>query len=152
MTDADFMREALAEAAKAAAAGEVPIGAVAVRDGVIVARGRNRVEELHSVSAHAEFQLLHELETISGDWRMSDYTFYVTKEPCPMCAGMLINSRVKRVVFGTSDPAAGGMGGAFDLNSIPGLLWHCEVTSGVLADESLALIRDFFRKRRTGSK
>ena len=146
------MAEALKEAQAAVLAGEVPIGAVAVKDGIICARARNRVEELHSVSAHAEFLLLHEVEKLTNDWRMSDYTFYITKEPCPMCAGMLINSRVKRVVFGTSDPAAGGMGGAFDLNSIPGLLWHCEVTSGVLADESLALIRDFFRKRRTGSK
>ncbi len=148
MNDSDFMREALAEAEAAFAAGEVPIGAVAVKDGVIVARAHNRVEELHTVSAHAEFQLLHQLEAISGDWRMSDYTFYITKEPCPMCAGMLINARVKRVVFGVSDPASGGMGGAFDLNKVPGLLWHCEVSSGVLAAESLKLIRDFFRKRR----
>ena len=148
MTDADFMREALAEARAAAAAGEVPIGAVAVKDGIIVARARNRVEELHTVSAHAEFMLLHELEKLICDWRMSDFTFYITKEPCPMCAGMLINARVKRVVFGTSDPAAGGMGGAFDINTIPGLLWHCEVVRGVLADESLSLIRDFFRRRR----
>ena len=149
MSDDDFMAEALKEAAKAAAAGEVPIGAVAVKDGVIVARAHNQVEELHSVSAHAEFMLLHQLEKLSGDWRMSDYTFYVTKEPCPMCAGMLINSRVKRVVFGVGDPGAGGMGGAFVLNEVPGLLWHCEVTSGVLADQSLALIRDFFRRRRS---
>jgi hypothetical protein len=89
-----------------------------------------------------------EVEKIINDWRMSDCTFYVTKEPCPMCAGMLTNARVKRVVFGVSDPAAGGMGGAFDLNSIPGLLWHCEVTGGVMAEESLTLIRDFFRRRR----
>lgn len=149
MNDADFMAEALKEAEGAAAAGEVPIGAVAVKDGIIVARARNQVEELHTVSAHAEFQLLHKIEALSGDWRMSDYTFYVTKEPCPMCAGMLINSRVKKVVFGVSDPAAGALGGAFDLNKIPGLLWHCEVVSGVMADESLAIIRDFFRKRRT---
>lgn len=148
MSDAEFMRAALAEAEAAAAAGEVPIGAVAVRDGVIVARARNRVEERHSVSAHAEFVLLGELERQTGDWRMSDYTFYVTKEPCPMCAGMLINARVKRVVFGASDPASGGFGGAFDLNAVPGLLWHCEVASGVLAEEALALIREFFRKVR----
>ncbi|MBR2626125.1 MAG: nucleoside deaminase [Lentisphaeria bacterium] len=149
MNDADFMAEALKEAQAAAVAGEVPIGAVAVKDGIIVARARNQVEELHTVSAHAEFQLLHKIEALSGDWRMSDYTFYVTKEPCPMCAGMLINSRVKKVVFGVSDPAAGALGGAFDLNKIPGLLWHCEVVSGVMADESLTIIRDFFRKRRT---
>lgn len=149
MNDADFMAEALKEAIQAAQAGEVPIGAVAVKDGVIVARARNRVEELHTVAAHAEFMLLHQLENLTGDWRMSDYTFYVTKEPCPMCAGMLINARVKRVVFGASDPAAGGMGGAFDLNQVPGLLWHCKVSSGILADQSLALIRDFFRRRRS---
>ena len=148
MSDEIFMTEALAEARKAASAGEVPIGAVAVKDGIIVARAHNQVERCHSVSAHAEFMLLHELEKISGDWRMSDYTFFITKEPCPMCAGMLINARVKRVVFGASDPASGGMGGAFDLNRVPGLLWHCEVSSGVMADECLAMIRDFFRKRR----
>ena len=148
MNDEFFMAEALKEAQAAALAGEVPIGAVAVKDGIICARARNRVEELHSVSAHAEFLLLHEVEKLTNDWRMSDYTFYITKEPCPMCAGLLINSRVKRVVFGAVDPASGGMGGAFDLNQIPGLLWHCEVKSGVLADEALTLIRDFFRKRR----
>ena len=148
MSDDFFMAEALKEAAAAAAAGEVPIGAVAVKDGVICARARNRVEELHTVAAHAEFLLLHEVEKLTGDWRMSDFTFYVTKEPCPMCAGMLINARVKRVVYGVSDPASGGMGGAFDLNKIPGLLWHCECTSGVMADEALTLLRDFFRKRR----
>lgn len=149
MNDESFMAEALAEAGKAAAAGEVPIGAVAVKDGIIVARAHNQVEKLHSVSAHAEFMLLHELEKITGDWRMSDYTFFITKEPCPMCAGMLINARVKRVVFGAGDPACGGMGGAFDLNQIPGLLWHCEVTSGVLSEQCLEIIRNFFRKRRS---
>ena len=148
MNDEFFMAEALKEAEAAAAAGEVPIGAVAVKDGVICARARNRVEELHTVAAHAEFLLLHEVEKLTNDWRMSDYTFYITKEPCPMCAGMLVNARVKRVVYGVGDPASGGMGGAFDLNKIPGLLWHCEVSSGVLADEALSLIRDFFRKRR----
>ena len=149
MNDADFMAEALIEAEKAAAAGEVPIGAVAVDgNGIIIARAHNKVEQLHTVAAHAEFVLLHEIEKITDDWRMSDYTFYITKEPCPMCAGMLINSRVKRVVFGAGDPASGGMGGAFDLNKIPGLLWHCEVTSGVMAEESLLIIRNFFRRRR----
>jgi len=148
MSDAEFMRAALAEARAAASAGEVPIGAVAVRDGTVVARARNRVEELHSVTGHAEFQLLRELEKLTGDWRMSDYAVYVTKEPCPMCAGMLINARFGRVVYGVSDPASGGMGGAFDLNAVPGLLWHCEVVSGVLADEALALIREFFREVR----
>ena len=148
MTDIDFMRLALVEAEKAAELGEVPIGAVVVKDGAVIARGRNRVEEKHSVSAHAEFEAIHEAEAILNDWRMSDCTIYVTKEPCSMCAGMLINSRVKRIVFGAGDPAGGFCGGAFDINSIPGLLWHPEITGGVCGDESLELIRRFFRSRR----
>lgn len=148
MTDIDFMRQALAEAEKAAEAGEVPIGAVVVKDGVIIARGRNRVEEKHSVSAHAEFEAVHEAETVLNDWRMSECIIYVTKEPCPMCAGMLINSRIKRIIYGAGDPAGGFCGGAFDINSIPGLLWHPEVSGGVCGDESLELIRQFFRSRR----
>jgi tRNA(adenine34) deaminase len=148
MTDIDFMRLALVEAEKAAELGEVPIGAVVVKDGAVIARGRNRVEEKHSVSAHAEFEAIHEAEAILNDWRMSECTIYVTKEPCPMCAGMLINSRVKRIVYGAGDPAGGFCGGAFDINSIPGLLWHPEITGGVCGDESLELIRRFFRSRR----
>ena len=148
MTDIDFMRLALAEAEKAAEAGEVPIGAVVVKDGIVIASGRNRVEEKHSVSAHAEFDAIHETETILNDWRMSDCSIYVTKEPCPMCAGMLINARIKRIVYGAGDPSGGFCGGAFDINSIPGLLWHPEITGGVCGDESLELIRQFFRSRR----
>lgn len=152
MNDETFMRLALKEAEKAAAAGEVPIGAVAVRDGRVVASARNRVEEKHSVTAHAEFELIRQLEEIQQDWRMSDYTVYVTKEPCPMCAGMLINCRVKRIVFGAGDAAGGFCGGAFDINSVPGLLWHCEVDGGVCAGEALELLRSFFKKRRSESR
>lgn len=152
MSDEIFMTEALAEARKAASAGEVPIGAVAVKDGIIVARAHNQVERCHSVSAHAEFMLLHELEKISGDWRMSDYTFFITKEPCPMCAGMIINSRVKRVVFGLKDPNGGAFGGAFNLNDLPGLLWHCEISSGILEEESREIIQKFFKQRRNKEK
>ena len=148
MTDTDFMLQALEEARAAAAAGEVPIGAVVVKDNKIIARGRNRVEEKKSVAAHAEFEAIHEAEAILNDWRMSECTIYVTKEPCPMCAGMLINSRIKRIVYGAGDPAGGFCGGAFDINSIPGLLWHPEVSGGVCGDESLELIRHFFRSRR----
>ena len=148
MTDIDFMRLAIVEAEKAAELGEVPIGAVVVKDGAVIARGRNRVEEKHSVSAHAEFESIHEAEAILNDWRMSECTIYVTKEPCPMCAGMLINSRVKRIVYGAEDPAGGFCGGAFDIKSRPGLLWHPEITGGVCGDESLELIRRFFRSRR----
>lgn len=152
MIDADFMLQALAEAKNAAAAGEVPIGAVVVKNGEIIARGRNRVEEKHTVSAHAEFEAIHEAENILNDWRMSDCTIYVTKEPCPMCAGMLINSRIKRIVFGAPDPAGGFCGGAFDINSVQGLLWHPEITGGVCSDEALDMIRQFFRSRREAKK
>ena len=148
MSDELFMREALREAELAAAAGEVPIGAVAVKDGQIVARARNQVEELHTVAAHAEFQLLHKLEAASGDWRMSDYTFYVTKEPCPMCAGMLINSRVKRVVYGLPDPRSGACGSALDVTGFPGMLWQVEFKGGVLAEECGAIVKEFFRQVR----
>ena len=151
MNDSEFMQLALLEAAAAADAGEVPIGAVIVKDGKVIASGRNRVEEKHTVSAHAEFEAIHAAEKVLNDWRMSDCTIFVTKEPCPMCAGMLINSRIKRIVFGVGDAAGGFCGGAFDINSVPGLLWHPEITGGVCADEALELIRSFFRERRKKS-
>ena len=150
--DERFMRAALELARDAAQAGEVPIGAVAVVDGRIVASGRNRVEERHSVSAHAEFEVVRQLEEQRGDWRMSDVDLYVTKEPCPMCSGMLVNCRVRRIVFGVADPAGGGCGGALDVTSFPTLLWHPNVTGGVLAEESGELIKEFFRRRRSEKK
>jgi len=146
--DDTFMELAIEAAREAAAAGEVPIGAVAVRDGKAVAVARNRVEEKHSVTAHAEFEVIRQLEETTGDWRMSDFTIYVTKEPCPMCAGMLVNARIRRIVFGAPDPATGGCGGAVDLAALPGALWHPEITGGVRAEESLRLLREFFRSRR----
>ena len=152
MTDEEFMLQALKEAQCAFDAGEVPIGAVVVKNGEIIARGRNRVEEKKSVAAHAEFEAIHAAEQLLNDWRMSDCTIYVTKEPCPMCAGMLINSRIKRIVFGAPDPAGGFCGGAFDINSVQGLLWHPEITGGVCSDEALDMIRQFFRARREAKK
>lgn len=149
--DLRFMREALKLAAEAAEAGEVPIGAVAVRDGEIIASGRNRVEEKHSVTAHAEFEVIHQLEELTGDWRMSDFTLYVSKEPCPMCAGMLINARIKAIIFGVPDPAAGGCGGAFNVGTVPSLLWHPEIRGGILADEAGDMLKNFFRSRRAAS-
>lgn len=148
MTDTDFMLQALEEAKEAFSANEVPIGAVVVKDGKIIARARNRVEEKKSVAAHAEFEAIHEAEKVLNDWRMSDCTIYVTKEPCPMCAGMLINARIGRIVFGVPDSAGGFCGGAFDINSVAGLLWHPEIAGGICAEESLSLIREFFKKRR----
>ena len=146
--DARFMREALKLAEEAAQAGEVPVGAVAVRDGRIVGAGRNRVEELHTVSAHAEFEAIRQVERDLHDWRMSEVDLYVTKEPCPMCAGMLVNCRVRRIVYGVPDPAGGGCGGALDIPGCATLLWRPEVAGGVLADESRELLQKFFRSRR----
>lgn len=147
MNDILFMREALAEAELAAVAGEVPIGAVAVRDGVIVARAHNQVEELHTVAAHAEFQLLHKLEAISCDWRMSDYTFYITKEPCPMCAGAIVLSRVDRVVWGVGDDKRGG-GSVFGIFNHHGINHHPETLGGVLEEPCRSVLQEFFRRRR----
>jgi tRNA(adenine34) deaminase len=112
MSDASFMAAAMEEAAAAAAAGEVPVGAVAVCNGVIVARGRNCVESRGSVDGHAEFELMRALCQARGDWRLEDCEIFVTKEPCFMCTGMLINARAKRIVYGFSDPATGGCGGS----------------------------------------
>ena len=150
--DERFMRAALEQARLAALAGEVPVGAVAVVNGRIVAAGRNRVEERRSVSAHAEFEVVRLLEESRGDWRMSDVDVYVTKEPCPMCAGMLVNCRVRRIVFGVADPAGGGCGGALDVTGHPTLLWRPEVAGGVLADEARELLKEFFRCRRGEKK
>ncbi len=151
MTPADetFMRAALREAEAAGAAGEVPIGAVAVKRGRIIASARNRVEEKHSAACHAEFELLHAVEAEIGDWRMEEIDFYVTKEPCPMCSGMLVNARVRRVVFGVADPRAGGCGGALDIPGHSGMLWRVETMGGVLAAECEALLKEFCRKQRS---
>ena len=145
--DSEFMRAALALAHEAAAAGETPIGAVAVAAGNVVASARNRVEEKRSSSAHAELELLHELETLRGDWRMEDVTVYVTKEPCPMCAGALVNARVRRIVYGVADPRFGGCS-VFGIPAHPGALFHPDVTGGVCAEEAAELLSKFFRGAR----
>ena len=146
--DVRFMQEALREAESAFDAGEVPIGAVAVENGIIIARGHNRVEELASVSSHAEFQVLEQLEKLRGDWRMQGITLYVTKEPCFMCSGMLVNARFDRIVYGLEDPRTGGCGGSINIPAHPENLWHPEITGNVLANESKSLIQNFFKKRR----
>ena len=151
-SDCDFMREALLEAERAALSDEVPVGAVAVKDGVIVSRAHNLVETCHSVSAHAEFKVLRALERELADWRMTGYTLYVTKEPCLMCTGMLINARFSRIVFGQRDPAGGGCGGAVDLPGLPGVLWRPEVTGGVLEEECAQVMKSFFARVRAREK
>ncbi|MCQ2379251.1 MAG: nucleoside deaminase [Victivallaceae bacterium] len=143
-----FMRAALEEALSAFNEGEVPVGAVAVEQGVIVASAHNRVEAQKSVSRHAEIELLRQLEARRRDWRMSGITVYVTKEPCPMCAGALVNARVDAIVFGVADPAFGGCGGAVNIPGIETSLHHPEVLGGVEADAAAQLLRDFFRLRR----
>ena len=141
------MAAALAEAAKAAAAGEVPVGAVVVRGGEVIARGRNRPIKTADPSAHAEIVALRRAARKAGNYRLADCDLYVTVEPCAMCLGALVQARVRRLVFGAADPKAGAVSSVmafpFDrLNHRP------EVVAGVLAEESAALLRSFFRARR----
>ena len=149
MSDELFMRRALELAREARAREEVPVGAVLVRDGVILTEGANEVEMRQDATAHAEMLAIAEAQALLKTWRLNGTTLYVTKEPCPMCAGALAHVRVDRIVFGVADPKAGACGGAFDLFALPGLNHRCEVTPGVLRDESLALLQDFFRERRS---
>lgn len=147
MTDEQWMQEALALAQEAAAEGEVPVGCVVVADGRVVGRGRNRREQAKNALAHAELEAINEACRTLGGWRLWMCTLYVTLEPCPMCAGAIINARVPRVVFGASDPKAGSCGSLTDLFALP-YNHKPEVTSGVCAEEARAQLRDFFRKLR----
>lgn len=142
--DEKFMREALAEACAAAAVGEVPIGAVVVRAGEIVARAHNRRELDQDPSAHAEFAALCAAAQALGRWRLSDCTVYVTLEPCCMCAGLMVNARVGRCVYGASDAKAGALGSLYDLNADSRLNHRFHVTAGVLADECRAVLSNYF--------
>lgn len=146
--DEMFMRMALEEAALAASEGEVPVGAVMVREGVLVAKEHNRVEAEKVGSAHAELLCIEAASRSLGYWRLDDCTLYVTKEPCPMCAGAMVNCRVGRLVFGCGDSRTGAAGGCINITSLPGALHMVDVTSGVLEDECLEMIREFFRRRR----
>ena len=143
-----FMRVALQLAAKAYEADEVPVGAIVVRAGRIIARAWNQVELLKDATAHAEMLALTQAEAAVGDWRLADCDLYVTKEPCVMCAGALVHVRMRRVVFGCADPRSGGGGGIINLLQHPTLNHHCDVTSGVLENECAAILQDFFRKKR----
>lgn len=142
--DEKFMCEALAEARAAAAVGEVPIGAVVVRDGEIVARAHNRRELDQDPSAHAEFSALCAAAQSLGRWRLSDCTVYVTLEPCCMCAGLMVNARVGRCVYGAGDAKAGALGSLYDLNADSRLNHRFNVTAGVLADECRAVLSSYF--------
>jgi len=146
--DETFMAEALAEARRAAAEGEVPIGAVLVIEGRIAGRGRNARERLRDPTAHAEILALQEAARTLGRWRLTGSTMYATLEPCPMCAGALVNARVDRLVYGVADPKAGAVDTLFDIVRDARLNHRVAVTSGVLAEECGAMLREFFRERR----
>src|SRR5437870_1225424 len=143
-----FMREALRQANKAYDAGEVPVGAVVVREGKIIARAYDQVELLKDATAHAEMLALTQAEAAVGDWRLTDCDLYVIKEPCAMCAGALVHTRIRRVIFGCTDPFAGAAGSVMNLLQMPRFNHRCDVASGVLQDECGAILQNFFRKRR----
>lgn len=147
-SDGYFMGEALRQAARAYKAEEVPIGAVVVRDRRIIARAFNQVELLKDATAHAEMLALTQAEEAAGDWRLADCTLYVTKEPCPMCAGAIVHARLARVVFGVADPRAGAAGSAMNLLQFPSLNHQCATTGGVREVECRALLQNFFAEER----
>jgi tRNA(adenine34) deaminase len=149
VNDKLVMREALRLAGKAYAADEVPVGAVVLRAGKIIARAYNQVELLKDATAHAEMLALTQAEAAVGDWRLTDCDLYVTKEPCIMCAGALVHVRIRRVVFGCADPRTGGGGGLVNVLQHRALNHQCEITRGVLENECAAMLQDFFRKKRS---
>ncbi len=151
-SDQYFMGEALRQAARAYEAEEVPVGAVVVREGRIIARAFNQVELLKDATAHAEMLALTQAEGVVGDWRLTDCTLYVTKEPCPMCAGAIVHVRLARVVFGVGDPKGGAAGGMMNLVQHPSLNHRCEITAGVREHECRALLQTFFGEQRTKGK
>ncbi len=146
--DERFMRMALDEARAAAEEGEVPIGAVVVCDGEVVARAHNRRETDADPSAHAEFFAMVAASRALERWRLTGCTVYVTLEPCLMCAGLMVNARVDRCVYGAADPKGGALGTLYDVSHDPRLNHEFEVTPGVLGDEAAELLRAFFRARR----
>ena len=151
MNDEIFMREAIALAQQAAAEGEVPVGCVVVREGEVVGRGRNRRERGKSALAHAEIEAIAEACKTLGGWRLWQCTLYVTLEPCPMCAGAIMNARIPRIVYGAKDTVNGCCGSAIDLFMLP-CSQKPEVISGVLEDECAAALSEFFRQLRERKK
>lgn len=147
-SDEFYMGEALRLARKAFAAEEVPIGAVIVKEGEIIARAWNQVEMLKDATAHAEMLAITQAEAAMGDWRLTGCDLYVTKEPCPMCAGAIVHARLRRVIFGCPDLKGGAAGGLLNLLQMPQLNHRCEITSGIRSQESVAMLREFFLPRR----
>ena len=150
-SDEYFMGEALRWARMAHAADEVPVGAVIARAGKVIARAHNQVETLKDATAHAEMLALTQAAAVVGDWRLTDCELFVTKEPCPMCAGAMVLARVARLVFGAPDPKSGGAGGLFQIAHNASLNHRIPTAGGVLADECAGLLRGFFATKRAGA-
>ncbi|MDU5145740.1 MAG: tRNA adenosine(34) deaminase TadA [Paenibacillus dendritiformis] len=148
MVHEHWMRAAMEEAKKAEAIGEVPIGAVVVRDGLIIGRGHNLRETTLDSTAHAEMIAIREASSAIRAWRLLDCTLYVTLEPCPMCAGALVQSRLPLVVYGTADPKAGCAGTLMNLLQEPRFNHRVDIIEGVLQEECAAMLTDFFRRLR----
>lgn len=151
-SDTFFMTQALRQAQKAYMAEEVPVGAVIVREGQIIARASNQVETLKDATAHAEMLALTQAQSVVDDWRLTDCQLYVSKEPCPMCAGAIVHCRIERVIFGCGDEKGGAAGGFINLLQQETLNHAAEVTPGVLEDESRELLQAFFAEARENRK
>ncbi len=151
-SDTFLMGQAMRQAQKAYLSEEVPVGAVIVREGSIIARAHNQVETLRDATAHAEMLALTQAQEHLGDWRLTDCDLYVTKEPCPMCAGAIVHCRIRRVVFGCGDPKGGAAGGLLNLLQQPSLNHASEITPGVLEEESKLLLKTFFLEARQKKK
>ena len=145
--DIHFMKKAIEIAKRSADLGEVPVGALVVKNGEIISCSANKRETLGDATAHAEIEAIREACRKLGRWRLSDCELYVTLEPCPMCAGAIINSRIERVIYGSKDPRGGALGSLIDLRSYP--FYHVpKITSGICEDECRELLRDFFKNKR----
>lgn len=147
MDHKDYMRRALELAAQAAAEGDVPVGCVIVRDGKIIGRGRNRREEKQAVSSHAEMEAMAQANETLGSWRLEDCDLYVTLEPCPMCAGAILNARVRRVFYGARDRAMGACGGVLNL-FMEDFPHHPQLVGGILAEDCQTVLSAFFKELR----
>lgn len=152
MTDAEYMELALAEAAIAAAEDEVPIGCVIVHNDRVIAAAHNRREQLQDPTAHAEMVALAQAAKALGSWRLEGCTLYVTLEPCPMCAGGIVQARIPAVVYGCTDPKAGACDTLYQITSDPRLNHRCTVVGGVLADRCAAMLTAFFASKRAMGK
>ena len=152
LTDTDLMQIALDLAQQAAANNEVPVGAIVVKDGVVIGRGANAPIGLNDPTAHAEVIAMREAAQHLGNYRLVDCTLYVTLEPCAMCSGAMQHARIAKLIYGASDPKTGACGSVVNLMAEPKLNHHCEVLGGVMADECGAILSGFFKQRRLMNK